>query len=92
MCPNFDQSRGPSKRRGRTVVRLNTRVFWERLDLLDCSQNRLAREIGVSSGYMSMLVNGERAPSERTRNRMLRALGLDDFHQLFRLEDKDDDP
>ena len=56
MCPNFDQSRGPSKRRGRTVVRLNTIAFWERLALLNRSQNWLARKIGVSPGYISMLV------------------------------------
>ena len=52
----------------------------------------LAREIGVSPGYISMLVNGERAPSGRIRRRMLRALGVSDFRQLFRMEDTDDDP
>ena len=92
MCPNFNESRGPSGRGGRTVVRLNTTAFWERLALLNRSQNWLAREIEVSPGYISMLVNGERAPSGRIRLRMLRALGVNDFHQLFRLEDRDDDP
>ncbi len=92
MCPNFEESRGPSGREGRTVVRLNTIAFWERLALLNRSQNWLARKIGVSPGYISMLVNGERAPSGRIRKRMLRALGVDDFHQLFTLEVQDDDP
>ena len=91
MCPHFDESRGPSGRGGRTVVRLNTVAFWERLALLNRSQNWLAREIGVSPGYISMLVNGERAPSGRIRLRMLRALGLDHFNQIFRLEEKYED-
>ena len=92
MCPHFDESRGPSGRGGRTVVRLNTIAFWDRLAMLDRSQNWLAREIGVSPGYISMLVNGERAPSGRIRERMLRALGVEDHHQLFRWEEQYDDP
>ena len=56
------------------------------------SQNWLAREIGVSPGYVSMLVNEGRAPSGCIRERMLKALGVDDFHQLFTLEVLDDEP
>ena len=63
----------------------------ERLAVLNRSQNWLAREIGVSPGYVSMLVNEGRAPSGRIRKRMLKALGVDDFHQLFRLEETDDE-
>ena len=74
------------------MVRLNREAIWERLALLNRSQNWLAREIGVSPGYISMLVNGGRTPSGRIRNRMLKALGLNDFHQLFRLEVIDDEP
>ena len=60
--------------------------------MLNRSQNWLAREIGVSPSYISMLVNGERAPSGRIRRRMLRALGLNQFNQIFRLEEKYEDP
>ena len=81
---------GPRRRRGRSVVRLNTAALWERLALLGRSQNWLAREIGVSPGYVSMLVNEGRAPSGRIRTRMLKALGVNDFHQLFTLEEMDD--
>ena len=56
------------------------------------SQNWLAREVGVSPGYISMLVNAGRTPSGRIRRRMLRALGFDDFDQLFTMEDRDDEP
>ena len=55
-------------------------------------QNWLAREIGVSNAYLSMLVNGGRAPSEGIRQRMLKALGLSQFHQLFKSEVTDEQP
>ncbi len=84
--------RGPRRRRGRRVVRLDTAALWERLALLGRSQNWLAQEIGVSPGYVSLLVNEGRAPSGCIRERMLKALGVDDFHQLFRLEVIDDEP
>ena len=89
---NTEEERGPRRRRGRTVVRLDRAALWERLALLNRSQNWLAREIGVSPGYVSMLVNEGRTPSGRIRKRMLRALGLNDFKQLFRLEVRDDEP
>ena len=88
----INEERGPRRRRGRNVVRLKRAALWERLAILNRSQNWLAREIGVSPGYISMLVNGGRTPSRRIRNRMLKALGLNDLHQLFRLEVRDDEP
>ena len=92
MRQNTGESSGPRRRRGRTVVRLDTAAVWRRLALLNRSQNWLAQEIGVSPGYVSMLVNEGRAPSGRIRERMLKALGVDDFNQIFRLEVSDDDP
>ena len=91
MCPKTNESRGPRRRRGRTVVRLDTAALWKRLAALNRSQNWLAREIGASPGYVSMLVNGGRTPSGRVRKRMLKALDLNDCHQLFRLEVRDDE-
>ena len=58
-----NHDRGPRRRRGRSVVRLDTAALWERLALLGRSQNWLAREIGVSPAYVSLLVNEGRAPS-----------------------------
>ncbi len=89
---HINRERGPRRRRGRRVVRLDTAALWERLALLGRSQNWLAQEIGVSPGYVSLLVNEGRAPSGCIRERMLKALGVDDFHQLFRLEVIDDEP
>ena len=85
---NTHQREGHRRRGGRPFFQLNTEVLWERLDLLDRSQNWLAREIGVSHAYVSKLVNGRRSPSGRIRRRMLRALGVADSDELFRTEDK----
>ena len=80
----------PTKRRDARGVQDGPLSGWRRLNLLNRSQNWLAREVGISPGYMSMLVNGGRSPSGRIRQRMLKALGLDDFHELFILEDRHD--
>ena len=85
-----NRPRGPRGREGRTVVRLDAEALWERLALLDRSQNWLAGEVGVSPAYVSLLVNGGRAPSGNVQRRMLKALGVGDFHQLFRLEETND--
>ena len=76
----------------RTVVKLKTNTLWERLALLDRSQNWLARELGISKGYLSGLVNEGRAPSGRIRRRMKKALKVEDFHDLFELRHEDDSP
>ena len=86
--PHTHTRKGHRRRDGRTVARLDAAALFERLNLLDRSQNWLAREVGVSPGYMSMLVNGGRSPSGRIRRRMLKALGVTRSHQLFKTEDK----
>ena len=76
-------------RRRRTAVLLNTQAVWKRLDLLGRSQNWLAREVGISPGYLSTLINRGRAPSGHIRRRMQEALGMKDFDELFELEHPD---
>ena len=73
----------------RTVVLLKTKALWDRLALLDRSQNWLAREVGISPGYLSTLVNEGRAPSGRIRRRMKMVLGVEDFNELFELRHED---
>ncbi len=58
--------------------------------MLDRSQNWLAREAGISKGYLSDLVNRGRAPSGRIRRRIQNALNVEDFHELFELHHDDD--
>ena len=75
----------------RTVVLLKTTALWDRLELLGRSQNWLARETGISRGYLSTLINEGRAPSGRIRRRMQTVLGIEDFDELFELHHEDDD-
>ena len=87
-----NERQGPRRRRKRAVVRMDTKGLWDRLAQLGRSQNWLAREIGISPGYLSMLVNEGRAPSGRIRRRMLQALAMEDFDDMFTLEEPDGNP
>lgn len=44
------------------------------------SQNELARRCGITSGYLSHMMNARRSPSPRVRRRLMEVLGVDDFH------------
>lgn len=67
-------------------VWLNPVAVWELLDQLDISQNQLARLAGISPGHLSLLMNGKRSPAPGVRRRLMKALGVDDFHVLFIME------
>ena len=79
------------RRRERIVVLLKTQALWDRLAVLGRSQNWLARNAGISPGYLSSLVNRGHAPSGRIRRRMQRVLGVEEFHELFALQRLYDD-
>ena len=85
---NDNKRKGPRRRGGRTVALVDAAALWRRLELLDRSQNWLAREIGVSPAYVSMLVNSGRSPSGRIRRRMRKALGVTNSKELFKTEEK----
>lgn len=87
-----NDAKGLRRRGGRAVVRLDATALWERLALLNRSQSWLAREAGITPSYLSMLVNAGRAPSSCIRRRMQKALGVKEFHELFRLEDGHEQP
>lgn len=70
----------------RVRVRLRTEAVWDFLDRLNLTQNNLAARTGVSSGYLSMLMNGRRRPSPRVRRRLMDALGVEEFDDLFARE------
>ena len=89
---NNHRRKGPRRRGGRKVVRLDAAALWRRLELLGRSQNWLAREIGVSPAYVSMLVNGGRSPSGRIRRRMRKALGVTNSKELFKTEENNERP
>ena len=71
-------------------VRLDQRKAWERLNVLNMSQNELARRIGRTSGYVSQMLNGERCPAPETRKRLMKVLEVSRFEDLFLLEENGD--
>ena len=70
----------------RPRVKLNRDAVWELLDRLGMSQNELARQCGLSSGYLSQLMNGRHSPSPYARRRLQQVLGVSEFDRLFIIE------
>ena len=75
------------KRRQPSRVRLDPQKVWEILNRLNMTQNELARLLDTSSSYLSQLMSGHRRPSAAFRKRMMDALGVTEFDDLFYLED-----
>ena len=71
-------------------ARLRAEVVWELLNRLNLSQNELARRAGIRSGYMSQLIGGQRFASPGVRRRLMHALGVTEFDDLFILEKTDE--
>ena len=77
------------RRQPSSQVKLNPHAVWELLNRRNATQNELARLVGTSSGYLSQLMSGTRCPSADCRRRLMDALGVTDFDDLFILEKVD---
>ncbi len=75
-----------NRRRASSRVKLNPHRVWELQNRRHLSQNELAAMVGTSSGYLSQLMCGTRSPSAGLRRRLVDALGVADFDDLFLLE------
>ena len=69
-------------RTARSTVEVKPQAIWERQARLSLTQNGLARELGVTSGHLSLVLSGRRRPSAALRERMLRVLRAS-FDDLF---------
>ena len=49
---------------------VDRRAIWERMDLLDISQNEVARRAGISSAHLSQIMNGKSSPSAGVLKRL----------------------
>ncbi len=74
------------RRQSSSRVKLDPHKVWELLNRLNMTQNELARLVGTSSGYLSQLMSGTRCPSADMRRRLMEALGVTRFEDLFILE------
>ena len=79
-----------TRRRPSPRVMLKPEPVWERINRRNMSQNELARQVEISSGYLSQLINGRKSPSPGVRKRLQTALECDRFDDLFVLEYLDD--
>ena len=70
-------------------VRLRARAVWDCLVVKNMSQNELARRLGITSGYLSLLINGRRGPSPSLRQRIQAELSDVSFSDLFMIEHTD---
>ncbi len=71
-------------------ARLDPDRAWERLHVLNMSQNELARRIGRSPSFVSDLFHGRRCASGETRRRLMEVLQVNRFEDLFIMEENDD--
>ena len=74
----------------RLKVKLKPEAVWELLNRLNLNQNDLARLAGITSGYLSLLMSGRRCPSGDVRRRLMEALGVTRFDDLFILVKADE--
>ncbi len=82
MMPPMDSTTQTRRRKLACQVRLRPQVQLE-LVRRNLSQNHLARACGISSGYMSQLLTGDRCPGPEVRAKLQKALPKMTFDQLF---------
>ena len=71
-------------------VKLRPGPVWELITQRNMSQNELASQAGISSGYLSQLISGRKSPSPEVRRRLQAALEISCFEDLFVMEYGDD--
>ena len=76
-----------NRRQPPSRVKLDPHKVWALLNRLNMTQNELARLVGTSSSYLSQLMSGHRCPSAAFRKKLMNALGITRFDDLFYLED-----
>ena len=75
----------------RPRVKLNRSAVSELLNVLNMTQTQLAQLCGISPGYFSPLMAGQRSPLPDVRKRIQEALGGNDFDRLFIIEPADEE-
>ena len=54
---------GPVKVEAAQPATVDPRALWDRMEAHGYSQNEVARRVGISTGYLSEIMNGKRTPS-----------------------------
>lgn len=69
-------------------VFIKTKFIRKKLIRKNMSQNQFALRAGVTSGYMSQLMDGSRRPSPKLRQRLMDVLPECTFDDLFLIKGK----
>ena len=69
-------------------VYFKTNVIQKKLFRKNKSQNWLAKQFGITSGYMSQLMDGSRNPSPVLRVRILKVFRGHEFDDLFVIKEE----
>jgi transcriptional regulator with XRE-family HTH domain len=72
-------------------VRLNKEKILIAITRRNLSQNMLAARAGLTSGYMSQIMCGDRFPSPQTRQKLLDVLKPLTFDDIFIIEEREYD-
>lgn len=72
-------------------VSIKTDVVRTHLVRRNISQNNLAQKARVSQGYLSQLLQHQRNPGPRVRERLMDALRIQEFDELFELDGESSD-
>jgi transcriptional regulator with XRE-family HTH domain len=70
-------------------VRLNKKAILLAITRRNMSQNMLAAKAGITSGYISQIMCGDRSPSAETRQKLMEVLSPMTFDDIFTIEDCD---
>jgi len=71
-------------------VKINKSIVLKETARRNMSLNMLAHKAGISSGYISQLISGDRYPSPQLRGKIQQALQPLTFDDIFILEEVDE--
>lgn len=77
------------RRRPRSKTRLRPAPVQAFLTRSNITRREMAHLVGISPAYFSQLMSGERNPSEKVRAGLQQVMGVEDFDELFYVEDDD---
>ena len=72
-----------TRKRRRRSVKLDAKAVWELLSRLNMTHGELALRAEITPGYLSRLLSGERYPLAEVRERLMAALCVRRFDDLF---------
>ena len=77
------------RRRPRTRYKLRPVPVQDLMDRNNLTQKQMAELPGISEAYFSQIMNGDRSPSAKVRAGSQRIIGVEDFDELFYVEEED---